>query len=130
MFTKHDLKTGMFVKLRDGSIGFVARSCANRHVGKSSYHLEDMILFFKKNTSLEMCMYNEDMTYYTDHNYDIMQVVCQLCYPAFNDADLYFKNEHNILFDRENNTGRKKLTVKEVEELLGYKVAIVDKEGK
>lgn len=127
MFTLDDLKTGMIVKLRDNSIGVVMRGM---NVTDGGVVVErDAIVGLNSSWALVMQDYCTDLKHKQSDN-DIMLVARAHVYPNLNYADREFNLSSNILYDRSKVEERKRMTVEEIEKLLGYKVAIVDTEGK
>ena len=79
MFTRKDLETGMFVKLRNGKLGIILN--------------DDIIL--KKGTYMPLCDYDESLEYLGDANYSIIEVrsggVVHAYFECFNKMNLKYK---------------------------------------
>lgn len=127
MFNKDDLKTGMIAQTRNGAYWLVLRDtgCANCN--------EDGMVQIgdpHKDSCIKLSRFDETLGYIGSSNeYDIMKVVAPMNYPYVNNPAKDMENG-KLLFDRSKIEERKKLTVEEIERLLGYKVAIVDEEEK
>jgi len=108
--TKSELKTGMIVTKRNGKKMYVYRNaCTSLH--SSCDILTD------GNTWNDLSYYNEDLTYKNGADQDIVKVEC-----VSTMVDLCSHNRAETLWEREE---AKKMTVAEVEAILGYKVEIV-----
>lgn len=79
MFTKDDLKTGMFVKLKNEKLGIIFN--------------DDIIL--KVGTYMPLCDYDESLEYLSDTSYSIIEVrsggVAHACFQCFDMMDLKYK---------------------------------------
>ena len=117
--TKSELKTGMVVTLRNGEMFTVYRNiaCSSKNVEPP----EGVIVNEKDYYTLDN--FNDDLTYYFDaEEYDIVQV--SLVYTPY-DFSKYTKDAHvpKVIWKRPQ--VKKKLTIAEIESILGYKVEIV-----
>lgn len=128
MFTLDDLKTGMIVKLRDDSIGVVMRGMSVTD-NEGEVIEKDSIVGLNFAWALLLKDYYTDLRHKESDN-DIMRVARAHVYPNLTYADEEFTIPGNILYDRSKIEERKRMTVEEIEKQLGYKVAIVDAEGK
>lgn len=79
MFTKDDLKNGMFVKLKNEKLGIIFN--------------DDIIL--KAGTYMPLCEYDESLEYISDTTYSIIEVrsggVAHSYFECFNQMDLKYK---------------------------------------
>lgn len=79
MFTKDDLKTGMFVKLRNGKLGIIVN--------------DDIVL--QVGTYMPLCEYDESLEYLDDTTYSIIEVrsggVIHAYFECFNAMNLKYK---------------------------------------
>ena len=129
MFIKDDLKTGMLVKLRNGSIAIVMRGMVVRK-GEEDIE-EDAIVGVNESWAIPLSSYEKDLTFgISNRDNDIMLVARACVYPNLEYADEEFTLPSNILYDRSKVEERKRMTVEEIEKQLGYKVTIVNAEGK
>lgn len=124
MFTLNDLKNGMLVELRNGDRCLVL--CNNECRDAS----EQVLVSVNRKTAYSFRQYSIDCTHKCLASNDIMRVVCPYCYPCLADIDYEFNCIGNVIFDRSKLEERKRMTVEEIEQRLGYKIAIVDEEGK
>lgn len=120
MFGKSDLKTGMFVQTRNGEKWMVLR---NSIYGDLLVSLE-RDKFGRSRSRVELSEYAEDMQHKGMGALDIMKVTSPNCYPDVFEAESELTSAM-VVYQREE---LKELTVKQIEELLGYAVKIV-KEG-
>lgn len=106
-FTKSDLKNGMIVELRNGFRGIVIND--NLILGNKLYS--------------ELLNYNDDLSIKYNLNgndLDIIKVYTAWSYMGFED---YLKDDNlDIIWERQES---KKMTLKQVEEALGYKIEII-----
>ena len=117
MFGKSDLKTGMLVRFRRGTIGVVMLKC---------YEYSDKIIEVNATSdayALSLGSYEEDLSYSIsmENQFDIMEVRKPMLYPDLSHVDKEFKRSE-VIWKREE---PKELTVAELEKLLGYKVKVV-----
>lgn len=126
MFTKDDLKTGMIAQTRNGTYWLVLRD-----TGCASEHHDGIVCIGDphRDCFLRLSQFDETLGFIGVDDYDIVKVVAPRYCPYVNDPAEDMENGE-VLFDRSKIEERKKLTVEEIERLLGYKVAIVDEEGK
>lgn len=123
MFTLDDIKNGMLVELRNGDRCLVLRNngCDNAETC--------VLVSVKQRTAYSMDTYNPNCTHTEDKEYDIVRVINPFCYPYLSDTDYEFSREDHVIFDRSKVEERKRMTVEEIEQQLGYKIAVVDKDG-
>lgn len=126
IFTKDDLKTGMIAQTRNGAYWLVLRD-----TGCASEHHDGIVCIGDphRDCFLRLSQFDETLGFIGVDDYDIVKVVAPRYYPYVNNPAEDMENG-KLLFDRSKIEERKKLTVEEIERLLGYKVAIVDEEGK
>lgn len=111
-----DLKTGWRVELRNGDTYIVLRNCATDYYG----HQDIMFVNIDRSGSIIGDDYSEDiMTHFNDYDYDIMRV-----YKTDVDARVFNKNHKGTLV-WERSLEPKNMTLKEIEDKLGYSVRIV-----
>ena len=108
---KTDLKVGMVVKLRCGELHMLM-PCGN-----AKY---DLVLF-DGNGWLRFNDFEDDLTDKDDTNYDIMKVYGFSHYA--NQVMSFKTNERELLWERKEE--KKKMTVSEIESILGYEVEII-----
>lgn len=118
-FTKKNLKTGMLVKLRKGTIGVVLLNC---------YGVTDKIVEVNNSQGSEapnIVTYSDNFMYGTEPcGYDIMEVRVPSLYPDLSRIEKEFDNSR-VVWKRDE---PKELTVKQIEELLGYPIKVVKEE--
>lgn len=119
MFGKSDLVTGDILFARNG----------NRYVVMKDYgeSRADVFLNLSRSSWSDPDDYNEDLTCGISRNFDVLRVIRPI-HRRSNCIGALDESGYKIVFQRDES--RKKLTVEEIERLLGYKVAIVDEEGK
>ena len=119
--TKSELKTGMIVTRRDGKKLTVYRDCACSF----AHHIHYDVFVDASTFSWEpFNSYAEDLTSKNGYNeFDIVKV--ELVHHPY-DFNRFPDDAHieEILWTRD---GAKKMTVEEIENVLGYKVEIVSK---
>lgn len=117
--TKQDLKTGMRVRTRNGELYLVLKDCKTGHYGHQDllfasfcgdYNIGD-----DYNNDL-ICVDSND----TDEDFDIVEVYTAKS--GFADIDVLDRTSLKSIWKREE---KKKMTVAEIEEKLGYEVEIV-----
>lgn len=123
MFTKNDLKTGMFAETRNGEKWFVLRDSI---YGDQLVSLEDRDT--RVHDAIGFKHINDDLTcsIEDDNSYDIVLVVSPMRYPDLGSPDAELRTAARV-YEREE---VKELTVAEIEKLLGYKVKVVSEEEK
>lgn len=115
--TKSDLRTGHVVTLRDGTKRMVYLNCAHNFVGFDENVLVDM----ENSIWNSLDYYNEDLTHGMWESKDIVKV--ELVDHPYEFAKPISKVEvFKTLWIR---TEPKKMTVAEIEAILGYKVEII-----
>lgn len=124
MFTMNDLDTGMLVELRNRKHYLVLKNCCCKDSAKLMLIGVDSV-----DAKNEKC-YNDNLTHKYIKNYDIMRVCKPYCYPELSNIEYEFTREDHIMYDRSKIDERKRMTVEEIEQKLGYKIAVVDSEGK
>lgn len=120
MFTKSDLRNGDVVVTRNSRKYVFIKDYAGSG--------DDVFSELSKRGRELLSFYDDELHNENSGSLDIMKV-----YRCDDPNYFYHWNtleNYRLLYDRNKAEERKKLTVEEVEELLGYKVAIVDKEGK
>lgn len=116
--TKADLNTGMIVVLRNGEEYMVMLdSTHNYSIGCND------VLVGLEHKWFKVHDYNENMLLESDHEYDIMEVYMVTHPYAFTDFN-YDKDKRILLWKREE-VEIKKMTVADIEKLVGCKVEIV-----
>lgn len=121
VFTKNDLKTGMFAKTRNGEKWFVLRDSI---YGDKLVSLEDRAT--RDYNYIRFERINDDLTcsIEKDHSYDVVLVVFPGLYPELGNPDEELRTAPHVYERKE----VKELTVAEIEKLLGYKVKVVSEE--
>ena len=120
MFGKSDMKTGMFVQTRNKEKWMVMRDSIYGNILVSM----EKDKFARSDSYVSIDSYNEDLTCKGNENWDIMLVTAPSIYPDVFDAKSEITHAM-VVYKREE---PKELTVKQIEELLGYAVKVV-KEG-
>lgn len=118
MFGKSDLVNGDLLVMRNGEHYLVMQNYAVRKL--------DTWVGVNVSGWCDPESFKEDLTHNGWNNdYDVVKVMR----PDFRYANPYHYDEkdYEVVFDR--NAERKKMTVEDIERELGYKVAIVDKDG-
>lgn len=118
MFCKSDLANGDLLVMRNGE----------RYVVMQEYATNKSDTWVGVNTSgwCDPGSFEENLIHNGwSNDYDVVKVMR----PAFRYANPYHYDEkdYDVVFDR--NEERKKMTVEDIERELGYKIAVVDKEG-
>ena len=118
-----ELKTGMRVILRDGSENVVFKD-----MNYNSIYHSNILLDINEGTYISLREYSNDMTMTNDDSeFDIMQV-----YTIDDSFNVMIKLSdlktwgYTLLYDREKEEEPKELTKEQIEELLGYKIKILD----
>lgn len=112
MFTKSDLRTGMRVKLRDGSMYIILKEVETMYYGIQE-------ILFAGNDQFETSdKHNDDLTHQRMSNYDIMAVYKE---PAAGKL-LDLTHHGKLIWQR---TEPKKMTHKEIETALGFEFEYV-----
>ena len=96
---KNDLKSGMVVELRDGSLGLVV----------------DNIVMLSDNDFIDLRFYNDNLT--ANYCFDIVKI--------YNRNNHTFKNWHKNLELIWQRKEVKEMTVEEISKALGYEVKVV-----
>ena len=112
---KSDLKTGMTVKYRNGSLAKVLKDVNTEYYGHQD------VLFAGKNGFMNGDSYLEDLHAKMFRDYDIIEI-----YQRPGECVILDFDTSKLLWRREE---VKKLTVAEVEAELGYKVEIISEKG-
>lgn len=113
---KSDLRTGMRVLLNNGRLYDVFLGVKN-----SCYESEiDLLMQCNGEEHLSLRIFGEDFNYYCDTEYNI-QKIYEPIQPISLKRQLNSKY-WNKVWERTS----KKMTIKEVEELLGYNIEIID----
>lgn len=108
-FSKKDLVAGKhIVKLADGSVGLVV-------------DMEDELrVLFKDDDSMTLDYQEEDLSYSEDSNLNIVEVYeISSCFIS----EIFKLDCHELVWQKNQ---KKKMTLKEIEEALGYSVEITD----
>lgn len=109
-FSKKDLVAGKHVVVTaDGDVGLVVDVKG------------ELWVCFDNDTTMELCDQEEDLSYPDDEALDIVEVY-QL--ESSNIGRLFNLKSHTLVWKKEET--RKEMTIKEIEEALGYKIEIVD----
>lgn len=112
MFTKDNLKTGMLVKAKNGEFYKVILDYATMHYGIGA--------IIGKNGFMDLSGYNNDLTYGSGGNYDIVEVYSPVGDRCALSLDV---SEHNLIWKRED---VKEMTMEQLNKLLGYSVKIIE----
>lgn len=115
-FDFYELRNGDIAVMRNGRRYVFMRSIAGK---------EDSFVRLGEVGKETAANYNGALLHTNNHDGDVMEVYRCDFVAAWNNWDTL--KGYTCVFKRED---RKRMTVEEIEELLGYKVAIVDKEGK
>lgn len=119
--TLNDLKTGMIVTCRNGREYTVIRDRVPDALTKSDLFIRNTESGVSHNRFDE---YNENLTAKRTSEFDIVKI--ERCNHPYAFIDLSRGKHHRVTVWKEES--RKKLTVAEIENLLGYKVEIVSEE--
>lgn len=117
MFTVDDLKPGYRVVLHNGDVGIYILEGAKQHpfiYGKYDEKLTDNIRFYNGGDDTDG---NET---FTSYEYMIEKV-----YKEAPNARYWDLNEKDLLWEYFENKETKEMTVKEIEDKLGYKIKII-----
>jgi hypothetical protein len=118
--TKSDLKNGMIVKTRDGGEYVVVKYCLGRF-----QEIRDVLLSVN-NGWIDFDRYDDDLNCLENSDFDVMEV-CAIGYGRI--LSINKAGVNTLLWKRQNKKETtKELTLDEIEEQLGYKVKIVNKE--
>ena len=116
--TKSELKTGMIVTRRDGKKLTVYRNC----VCLACYSKNNDVIVDALNDNWDLLdYYTEDLTHKDFHKFDIIKVEL-VCHPYDYNKHTSYAKISKTLWER-NDT--KKLTIAEIESILGYNVEII-----
>ena len=120
--TKSELRTGMVVTYRDGRKAMVYTDC---HYSYLPNDLKSMAgaLITEEGTWSDLRCYNENLTSTSHPDLDIMEVEI-VEHPRFLWAS-YNSNHYRTIWER---NPPKKMTVAEIESILGYRVEIISEQ--
>lgn len=120
--TKEDLKTGMVVTYRDGRKSMVFKDCANNNFTNIFREKADMLVS-EDATWLDL-HYIDEKLFYTNRNVnddlDIIMVECVRCPHLL--WKPYDPKNYTVIWE---GNPPKKMTVAEIEAILGYRVEII-----
>lgn len=119
--TKSELKTGMVVTYRDGRKAMVFKDCADNNF-PTLFKKEANVLISEEATWLDLHYINEDLLY-SNRDSDSLDII--MVEAAINPFILwrpYNPNDYTVIWKR---NPPKKMTVAEIEAVLGYRVEIV-----
>ena len=119
-FNKSELKTGMFVELRNGGIYMIAMDLYGLHPERNMIKTDGGFM--------SLSDYTDDLKYkkYSwDEQWDIIRVYSMMSSKLGNIFVKFSEKDLNLLWDEEWRTP-KELTIGEIEDILGYPVNIVD----
>ena len=111
--TLDDLKTGMIVTTRNGNSYIVMRDFIDYGDILAGLSCNNVIA----NTWTSLLSYNQDMTHSSLPNIDIMSVYASSAYSTDTQTKLLWKREEY-----------KEVTMKEIEEMFGCKIKIVEED--
>lgn len=114
-FDKLDLLNGDVIVMRNGY----------KYIFFKNYAGKSDALVNTKGGWMDLDKYEDNLLFAKDYAFDILEVHRPVYCSAFYPAHGFYNYE--CVFERED---RKKMTVEDIERELGYKVAIVDEEGK
>ena len=119
--TKSELKTGMVVTYRDGREAMVFKDCADNNF-PNIFKKEASMLISEEATWLDLRFINEDLLYTSGcvNDLDIIMVEC-VRRPSLL-WQHYDPKNYTVIWER---NPPKKMTVAEIEAILGYRVEIV-----
>lgn len=119
MFGKSDLVNGDILVMRN----------EQRYVVMKDYGGTGENTFLAINTRgwCDTPSFSENLTCRSNSNFDIMKVLRPMGLYA-NTIGGHDDSDYKVVYERDES--RKKMTVEEIEQRLGYKIAIVDEEGK
>lgn len=118
MFGKSDLANGDILIMRNGQRFIMMKNYGGME--------KDTMLAINTSGWCNPTSFEEDLTCKHNVDYDVMKVLR----PTENYANMigdHDDEDYSTVFDR--NAERKKMTVEDIERELGYKIAVVDKEG-
>ena len=113
--TKSDLRTGMIITYREGRRGMVYLNVYPAMMNNSNDIIVD-----EGNGWMRLADYNEDLTCKNYDKYDIVKIESApnaLWFPTPFDKEMKTK----VLWER-----TKKMTISEIEDILGYKIEIIN----
>ena len=124
---KSELKTGMLVTLRNGCKGMVFRNIHTEYTTNTN-KAKDVIVSMCEDGQLSwenLDSYN-DILLVRDDEFNWMDVVkVETVYHPYDLVKLFEnKNIRSTIFNRD----KRKMTVKEIESILGYEIEVVDEE--
>ena len=115
---KSDLETGMRVKTREGNIYLVVKDIKSEIYGRQD------VAFVSEYGFMEGSGYNEDLKNNNDRDLDIIEVrsIFENDSETFLTSSILMLNRGYSIWKREE---RKKMTISQIEEALGYPVEII-----
>lgn len=117
---KSDLTTGYVVMLRNGTEFSVALN--TNFISNPNDNFRDILFNGERKEWYSLNGYTEDLLHKDGvHSYDIVKVYKTLC-PQTLSAINYEKSNRKLLWQREE---PKELTIKQIEEILGYSIKII-----
>lgn len=114
---KSNLKTGYIVVLRDGTEMVVALNCSY-----DEYDANDIIINCGQRKWFPLDVYTEDLLFTAGSKLNDIIKIYKASYPLVLGAVSYETNKRKLLWQREE---PKELTIKQIEEILGYSIKII-----
>ena len=119
--TKSELKTGMVVTYRDGRKAMVFKDCADNNF-PTIFREEASMLISEEATWLDLHYINEDLLYTDVYTDDLDIIMVEAAKHPFVLWLPYDQKNYTVIWER---NPPKKMTVAEIEAILGYRVEII-----